>query len=488
MAIMLYPSLLRRACLLAFLAAPMACTTDEGDDLADDGTDTGDAPDATVPKGDAGADASVDGAAPRVDGGGGSVGADAGTPDGGGSVQAGPTPLKSSAARIAAPSTTNVSALGAGNRALAFELYAQIAKRSENKNVLFSPYSISTALSMLYAGAAGSTESEMKKALHFDLAEPALYEAFNATALALASRGMGQAGADGTPFRLNVDNSIWTQRDYPIEPTYLDTLAKHYGAGVQQQDFRVAPEPARKTINDWVSERTEKLIPELLPMGSITNDTRVVLTNTVYFNASWQTKFKPESTSDGPFTKLDGSKVTTSLMRGKSRAAYAEGTNYKAVALPYASAELSFLAILPNDGAFASVEAGLNPAFFDALQAKLASEEVQVTFPKLDYKAKSELNDLLVELGMKAAFSDGADFSGITKDRVAVDGVIHEAVIKVIEGGTIAAAATGITVGTTSIPAEPKTIVLDRPFLLAIYDAPTGSVLFLGRVLDPTAK
>jgi serpin B len=462
----------------------MACTTDHGDDRGDDGTDTGDAPDAGRTKPDAAADASLDAAAPQLDAG----GPDAATTDAGGDALTFAAPLRSSAARIATPSTANVTALGAGNRTLAFELYAQIAKRSPNQNVLLSPYSISTALSMLYAGAAGTTESEMKQTLHFELGAPALFEAFNATSLALTARGMGQVGADGTPFRLNVDNSLWTQRDYPIEAAYLDTLAKHYGAGVQQQDFRVAPEPARKTINEWVSQRTEKLIPELLPQGSITKDTRVVLTNTVYFNASWLTKFKPESTADGPFTKLDGSKVTAALMHGKLRAPYADGSNYKAVALPYASTDLSFVAILPNEGAFPSVEAGLNAVFFDALVTKLASQEVQVTFPKLDYKVKSELNAPLIELGMKAAFSDGADFSGITKDRVAVDGVLHEAVIKVIEGGTIAAAATGITVGTTSIPAEPKTIVLDRPFLLAIHDAPTGSLLFVGRVLDPTAK
>lgn len=476
--------MLRHVCLLAFLSLPLGCTTDSGDDRGDDGTDTGDAPDATVPRGDAGADASLDAAKPDADGG----AVDGATSDGGGSVQAGPTPLKSSAARITTPSTANVEALGASNRALAFALYTELTRRNPEQNGLFSPYSISTALSMLYAGAAGSTQSEMKQALHFELAPAELFEAFNATSLALTSRGMGQVGADGTPFRLNVDNSVWTQRDYPIEAPYLDTLAKNYGAGVQQQDFRAAPEPARATINGWVSERTEKLIPELLLKGSITKDTRLVLTNTVYFNASWQTTFKTEATADGPFTTLDGSKVTASLMHAKLRAPYAEGSNYKAVALPYASAELSFVAILPNEGEFNTVEAGFDAAFFDGLQAKLAGAEVMVTFPKLDFSVKSALVDPLISLGMKAAFTDGADFSGITQDRVAVDGVLHQAVLQVIEGGTIAAAATAVTAKPTSIPAEPKTIVLDRPFLLAIYDAPTGTILFLGRVLDPTAR
>lgn len=398
---------------------------------------------------------------------------------------------KSSMLRATAPSTTNVAALGASNRAFAFDLYHQLAKAGDGKNLLFSPYSISTALAMTYAGARTSTASEMKTALHYDLDAPLLHEAFNATDLALTSRGMGQVGADGTPFRLNVDNSIWTQKspDYPVVPAFLDLLAVNYGAGLFQPDFKADPEGARGMINGWVSDRTQKLIPELLPAGSIDTGTRFVLTNTVYFNASWQKKFMAEQTLDAPFTKLDGSKVTASMMRETFSIPYAEGDGYRAVALPYASNELRFVAVLPNLGQHDKVEAALNGPWFDALTAAWSTKSVGLSLPKLDYSAKANLNEALQKLGMKAAFTDKADFSGMSAEPgLEITSVVHQAVIKVIENGTIATAATGVTVGTTGIMVTDQQIAFDRPFFLAIVDAPTGELLFVGRVLDPTAK
>ena len=398
---------------------------------------------------------------------------------------------KSSMLRASSPSTANLSALGASNRAFAFDLYHQLSKNADGKNLLFSPYSISTALAMTYAGARGTTQSEMKTALHYDLEPGQLHEAFNAADLALASRGMGKAGADGTPFRLNVDNSIWSQKnpDYPVVPAFLDTLAVNYGAGLFQPDFKADPEGARGMINGWVSDRTQKLIPELLPQGSIDMGTRFVLTNTVYFNASWQKKFMPEKTSDAPFTKLDGSKVTASMMHEMFSMPYAEGDGYRAVALPYASNELSFVAVLPNQGQHDKVEAALSGPWFAALTAAWSNKSVELALPKLDYSAKANLNDALQALGMKAAFTSSADLSGMSSEPgLEITSVVHQAVIKVIEDGTIAAAATGVVVGTTSVMQMDQQITFDRPFFIAIVDAPTGELLFVGRVLDPTGK
>ena len=394
---------------------------------------------------------------------------------------------KSPLARAAAPSIANLAALGTGNRSFAFDLYGEIVKHRAGKNVVFSPYSVSTALAMTYAGARTTTESEMQKTLHFTLAQPALHEAFNAADLELKSRGRGAVGADGTPFRLNVDNALWAQRGYPVQTLFLDTLAVNYGAGVYLTDFAANPEAARGSINRWVDQKTEKLIPELLPMGSIGTDTVFVLTNTVYFNASWQTKFEKEATHDAPFTKLDGAQVSAAMMHAGLRIPYARGENYQAIALPYASDDLSFVAILPDAGNFESVETSMNRAWFDALRGSLALTGVAVAFPKLDYKASTSLKPQLQALGMRAAF-DAADFSGMTSGSVVIDDVLHEAVIKVFEGGTIAAAATAVTIRETSAPVFEQTVTLDRPFLYAIVDAPTGQILFLGRVLDPTAK
>lgn len=225
---------------------------------------------------------------------------------------------------------------------------------------------------------------------------------------------------------------------------------------------------------------------QLLPAGAIHADTRFVLTNTVYFNASWKTKFSKEATRELPFTRRDGSRVTAPLMHAELRIPHARGTNWQAVALPYASDELSLVAVLPDAGAFDAVEKAASASWLDEVRAKLAVTSVALGFPKLDYKAHTSLAQQLQALGMSAPFSNGADFSGITPGRIAIDDVIHEAVIKVTEGGTIAAAATAITIRTTSVIVDQQRITFDRPFLYAIIDQPTGHILFLGRVLDPT--
>ncbi|MET0343865.1 MAG: serpin family protein [Polyangiales bacterium] len=392
---------------------------------------------------------------------------------------------KSRLAHIETPDTGNVRALGSSNQAFAFDMYKQVAALNAGKNLVFSPYSISTALAMTYAGARGTTAQEMKSALHFDLEQPALHEAFNAAALGLAARGKGLTGADGTPFQLNVSNSIWQQRDYQAVPSFLDTLALHYDAPVYLTDFAGAPEPARSAINAWVGSKTENLIPSLLPPGSITSLTRFVLTNTVYFNASWKTKFEKGATRPAPFTRVDGTEVEVDTMHAGMSLPYARGSNYTAVALPYASEELSFLALLPDEGKLSEVEAGLNVAWFDALRGRLAPASVQLSFPKMDYQMHASLVAVLKGLGVRAAFED-ADFSGMTSGTVKITDVVHQAVIKVFEGGTIAAAATAVVASDDSEPQFDQTVRLDRPFLYAIVDAPTGQVLFLGRVMDPT--
>jgi serpin B len=392
---------------------------------------------------------------------------------------------KSSLARSTTPSDDNVAALGASNRAFAFDLFHQVASTSEGQNMVFSPYSLSSALAMAYAGARTKTEAEIKTTLHFDLEQPQLHEAFNAVDLALAARGAGQVGADGTPFRLNVNNLLWAQNKYPVEETFLDTIGVNYGAAVYLADFAANPEGSRAAINTWVSDQTEKLIPQLLPKGSITTLTRFVLTNTVYLNASWLGAFDPKRTTSTQFTKLDGAQVSASLMHGNVPGMYAAGDSYQAIEIPYLDDTLMFIAVLPDAGAYESVEAGLSPAWFDALQAAWTGNSVGVGLPRLDFKAHTALVPQLKALGMHAAFED-ADFSGMTDGDVRIDDVIHEAVLSVFEGGTIATAASAVIFATKS--GSSLSVTLDRPFLFAIVDQPTGELLFLGRVLDPSAE
>lgn len=408
----------------------------------------------------------------------------------GGEAPKGISVAKSTLTREATPSTANLPVLATGNAEFAFAALHKLSEKESGKNVVFSPFSISTALAMTYAGARGQTAAEMKQTLHYELEQPALHEAFNAVDLALSSRGEGKAGADGTPFRLNVNNALWAQRDYPVEAPFLDTLALHYGAGVFLADFFSAPEDSRQAINVWVEQKTEQLIPELLPRGSIDSHTVFVLTNTVYFNASWKTKFDVQATRPAPFTKLAGGIVEVQMMNAELEGgvSYAKGEGYQAVALPYASEELSFVAVLPDQGAYEAVESAANAAWFTELRTKLAPTSAQLALPKFDYKTAASVKQTLMDLGMSTPFVEGAaDFSGLTPRSVYIADVIHQAVIKVIEGGTVAAAATAVIVGDESAPHFEHTLRFDRPFLYAIVDQPTGQILFLGRVLDPSA-
>lgn len=409
-------------------------------------------------------------------------------PKSGGEQPSGVEVAKSELARQSAPNPSNVPALAGGNTAFAFDIFRRVSADNPGKNVVVSPYSISTALAMTYVGARGQTEAEMRQTLHFDLEQGPLHEAFNAVDLQLASRGQGKAGADGTPFRLNVNNSIWAQRGFPIVPAYLDTLAVNYGAGVFLVDFAREHERARKAINAWVEEKTEKLIPELLPLGSIDSSTALVLTNTVYFNASWKTKFEEGQTQTAPFEKLDGSTVQVPMMNaGLDDVKYEKGEGFEAVALPYTSEELAFIAVLPDEGSYEQLERAADAAWFGRLSTALSRSSVQLALPKLDYRTSASLANALKALGMNAPFM-GADFTGMTSQPVEIADVIHEAVIKVFEGGTIAAAATAVVIRPTSVPQYEHTVRFDRPFLYAIVDQPTGHILFMGRVLDPAGN
>lgn len=400
-----------------------------------------------------------------------------------------PEQVRSALARVSEPSAANVQALAAGNSGFAFDMLHELAAATPGENLVFSPFSISTALGMTYAGARGDTQAEMKSVLYFELEQAALHEAFNSVDRALATRGDGKLGADQTPFKLNVSNALWQQRGFPIEAAFLDTLALHYGAGVYVMAFRTEPEPSRQAINSWVAQRTEQLIPELLPAQSITSDTALVLTNTVYFNASWQTRFDKSLTLDSAFQRADGSTAQVAMMNAglTSGISYAKGTGYEAVALSYASDELAFIAVLPASGSYEAIETGASATWFSQLLAQLAPSSVQLALPKLDTKTATSLRKPLQALGMENAFERTADFSGMTPVGVAIDDVIHEASIKVFEDGTIAAAATGVVLAPSGAPSFEHVVRFDRPFLYAVVDRPTGQILFLGRVFDPSA-
>ncbi|AKT37591.1 serpin family protein [Chondromyces crocatus] len=371
-----------------------------------------------------------------------------------------------------------------GNRAFAFDLYQQL--REESGNLFYSPHSISSALAMTWAGARAQTEQDMAAALHFTLPQAQLHPAFNAIDLALESRGKGAQGSDGKGFRLTVANALWGQINFPFEADFLDVLARNYGAGMHVVDFVEQPTEATDLINGWVDHRTEGKIKKLLTPQNIRPNTRLVLTNAIYFNAAWATPFEPSQTQDGPFVTQAGAQVTVPMMHGYLQVPYGEGAGFKAVELPYDGHELSMVLVLPDN--LDAFEQGLDAARVDGVVGALGTRLVDTKMPRFKFESRFSMVDPLAKLGMGIAFGfDGEpDFSGINgTGGLAIDEVVHQAFVGVNEAGTEAAAATAVIVGETSAP-EPAEISLDRPFVFFIRDIATGAVLFVGRVSDPS--
>jgi len=397
--------------------------------------------------------------------------------------------LQSDKERITSPDvlTDEQALLVEGNSAFAFELYQ--ALRGEEGNLFYSPYSISLALAMTYAGANGETAQQMADTLHFILEQARLHPAFNWLDAELAKRGEGAQGKDGEGFRLNIVNAIWGQKDYEFLSDFLDVLAENYGAGLRILDFITEAEKCRVTINDWVSHQTEGCIEDLIPEGALDELTRLVLTNAIYFNAAWEYPFNKGMTIDELFYLLDGGQATVPMMRQTESLGYTDGEGYQAVELPYDGGELSMVILLPASGGFKAFEVGLHAQQVSDIISSLQATRVTLTMPRFEFDSEFSLKDTLDWMGMPIAFSpDEADFSGMTGNReLFISNVIHKAFVAVDEAGTEAAAATAVIVGTTSIPVEPPVeVTIDRPFIFLIRDIETGAILFVGRVLNPS--
>ena len=394
--------------------------------------------------------------------------------------------VQSEKQRVTTPdvSDADLAELVTGNSGFAFDLYQQV--RDESGNLFYSPYSISIALAMTYAGAQGNTEQQMGDALKFTLPQDRLHPAFNALDLALESRS---ESADGEGFTLNIVNRLWGQIDYAFLAEFLDVLAVNYGAGLNLLDFRNQPDESRIEINDWVADQTKDRIQDLIAPGMITTDTRLVLTNAIYFLAAWREPFDEASTRERPFQLLNGSEVNTPMMRQTTGFGYAAGDGYEAVELPYEGDQLSMVVIMPDAGRFEEFESSLDADRVDAITASMSFERVNLTLPKFTFEWEVELGTALSTLGMPTAFSDAADFSGMNGiGGLFIQAVLHKAFVAVDEAGTEAAAATAVIIGATAVPQEPIPVTIDRPFIFLIRDIDTGTILFLGRVVDPSAS
>ena len=397
--------------------------------------------------------------------------------------------VQSEKQRVTSPDVNeaDLAVLVNGNSAFALDLYQVL--RETSGNFFYSPYSISLALAMTYAGARGETAQQMADTLYFILSqEDCMHPAFNSLDIELSQRGEGAKGKDGEGFRLNIANAIWGQEGYKFLSEFLDVLAENYGAGLRLLDFANEPEESRITINNWVSDQTEGKIEDLIPQDAIDTLTRLVLTNAIYFNAAWQYLFNEDMTEDGPFYLFDGGKVTVPMMRQVESFGYAVGDGYQAVELPYDGGELSMVLLLPQAGQFDTFEGSLDAQRVDAIVKDLALRRVALTMPKFEFKSSFSLKETLAAMGMPVAFSGGADFSGMTGNRdLFIADVIHEAFVSVDEAGTEAAAATAVVMTMTAPPGAPVEVTVDHPFIFLIRDIETGAILFFGRVVNPSA-
>jgi len=356
--------------------------------------------------------------------------------------------------------------------------------RKQDGNLFFSPESISTALAMAYAGARGSTASEMAAALHFTLPPDRLHPVMAAL--------LGSLNAAHPGYQLRVADALWAQKDYAFLDDFLKLTTSAYGAGFHPVDFKAAPEAVRLTINQWVEKQTESKIKDLLPPRSVNSNTKLVLTNAIYFKGNWQTQFDKASTKDEDFQLSTAQTIKAPLMHLQDKFRYFNGGTFQALDIPYKSGELSMIVLLPNDaGGLPALEQSMTAANVQQWLNQLRpGQKVILTLPKFKMSRQFELAGSLGALGMTQGFQQGkADFSGMTGNReLWISAAIHKAFIDVNEEGTEAAAATALAIESMAMARNAPPIVFraDHPFVFLIRDNPSGSILFMGRVADPT--
>jgi serpin B len=364
----------------------------------------------------------------------------------------------------------------ASNR-FSFDLYRRYS--SDGGNVLFSPYSISTALSMTYEGARGETADEMEAVFHFveepSERRPAVVWIYNV---------INERDRD---YELHAANALWMQEGYPILEDYVDTVANHYGGEANALDFVGAPEESRVIINDWVEERTNDRINDLLPPNSIDSDVMLVLTNAIYFKGDWLIEFDEERTSKDEFHVSPTESVEADMMslRG-DRFNYTETYEMQVLELPYTGKDVSMMILLPKENYLSDIEATLSCDELGELIDGLEETAVDVYLPRFAFETKYFMKEDLKEMGMPTAFTPSANFTGITEVEVLfIDKVIHQAFIEVNEEGTEAAAATGVVMKRSGATPPSKVFRADHPFIFIIRDRVTGVILFMGRVMTP---
>jgi serpin B len=383
--------------------------------------------------------------------------------------------------RAQQPITGQDEVVQANNR-FAIELFRAVDHSDPGKNQFLSPFSISTAMAMTFEGARGQTRSQMASVLHLDMSDDLRQHGFSALMTETSAAPQKQ-------YRLSVANALWVNKGFPLSAKFTCDIQSFYGGAATPVDFAGAPRESLATINRWVEDKTAGKIQNLVHPDNIDAQTRLILTNAIYFKGQWARAFRASATQPEDFHLDNGTTVKVPMMEQKARFAYAHLDGMAAIELPYKDNDLSLIAILP-DGEMKSFLAGLTLERIEAERKALRPAQVSLYLPKFKFETRYLLEDLLRGQGMTDAFDEEkADFSGMTGNRdLYIGHVIHQAFIDVNEEGSEAAAATAVVMEGKSMHFDiPATFRADRPFLFLIVHKATGSILFLGQVANPVS-
>jgi len=364
------------------------------------------------------------------------------------------------------------------NNLLALDLYNKY--KSKEGNLFFSPYSISSALAMTYEGAKGQTAEEMQAVLYLPDDKDKIHSDFVSI--------YNELNKADKSYKLNAANALWAQEDYPFVDEYFNVVDEYYDGKVTNLDFKTDAENSRVTINNWVEDKTNDKIKDLIPKGLIGSLTRLVLTNAIYFKANWSNQFDAEETTDGKFKLGSGEFVDSRMMHQTNNYNYGETNNLQILEMDYLGDDLSMIIILPKDNKLNQVENDFSKEKLEDWKKDMQTEKVRVTLPKFKFETKYFMAEDLKEMGMPTAFTwPGADFSGMDGTKMLfISQVIHQTFIEVAEYGTEAAAATAVGMKAIGIPSEqPLLFRADHPFIFIIQQKDSGNILFMGRVEEP---
>ncbi len=376
--------------------------------------------------------------------------------------------------------------ISAKNNLFAFKFYSELIK-TEKENVFFSPFSISTALAMTYAGADKTTAEEIANTFYFGPNEEAFHAEYGEYLKTLLANSAGN-------IELEIANRLWGEENMKFLAAFLDLNERLYNSPLEKLDFVKNHEASRILINEWVALKTKDKIKDLIPQGAVSPETRLILTNAIYFKGDWKNQFDKELTADKTFVLADAKKITIPFMNARGSYNYAETANAKFIRLPYNGDKHSMIIALPNHQTdLSAVEEQMTPNRFADLYNGI-KPEVILSLPKFKMTLPIKLKEQLKAMGMNQAFAAGANFSKISEqDKLFISEVIHKAFIEIDEKGTEAAAATAVIMAVTCTSSHddrplPKVFNADHPFLIYILDDQSQSILFMGRVMNPIAN